>query len=85
MRFDRASEDQREKVLTGGGEGPISAAPLRREVSGGVLIEKVEKREGMRGRRRGSPDVRAYASVLEALGWIVLHENGVRSGMNLRV
>jgi hypothetical protein len=36
------------------------------------LIEKVEKREGMRGRRRGSPDVRAYASVLEALVWIDL-------------
>ena len=51
-------QDQPEKVLTGGGGGPISAAPLRRERPGGVLIEKVERGKGCAG---GGAGCRTFA------------------------
>jgi hypothetical protein len=57
-----------EGVLTGVRKGPISAAPVAAGRSaGGLLIEIVELWEGMRGRRRGSPDGRAFCERLEAL------------------
>ena len=59
------------RVLTRAVGGPISAAPLRRGALGGLLIEIVETREGMRGRRpRVAMMFARRASVLEALVWV---------------
>ena len=55
--------------VLGGGGRLISAAPLRQEWSWGLLIERVEKVEGMRGRRRGAVyGLRIDACGMEALG-----------------
>ena len=53
--------------MTGGGGGPISAAPLRRERLGGVLIEKVERGKGCAGGGAGRCSFARECERLEAL------------------
>ena len=62
MPFDRPDPGEGRILLT-----VLFPGPIRRSPFAGVLIEGVDLREGMRGRRRGSPDACALCERLEAL------------------
>jgi hypothetical protein len=73
--LNEQQRDRAGKGVDGGGVEAYKRGPSEAGCFGGLLIEIVETREGMRGRRpRAALMFARRASVLEALVWVDLAE-----------